>query len=234
MKAKSYIYLGLIILITILLVVLNNILNEVVLFENTSLQINKQVSYQSITLLIAISLLLFLRIFKKKEFLIYFKKGNVSAKINPEPIVGIKPKAHENWSHVGENLATVITLVTAIVIYFQVIKDNQIELTTLLKYLPFSILFALNNSFVEEIITRFGVVVSLKNVLPDNYISIISGLIFGTVHFWGNPGGVIGLLFAGFLGWFLAKSILETKGIYWAWLIHFLQDVVIITALLSI
>lgn len=234
MKAKSYIYLGLIILITILLVVLNNILNEVVLFENTSLQINKQVSYQSITLLIAISLLLFLRIFKKKEFLIYFKKGNVSAKINPEPIVGIKPKAHENWSHVGKNLATVITLVTAIVIYFQVIKDNQIELTTLLKYLPFSILFALNNSFVEEIITRFGVVVSLKNVLPDNYISIISGLIFGTVHFWGNPGGVIGLLFAGFLGWFLAKSILETKGIYWAWLIHFLQDVVIITALLSI
>lgn len=234
MKAKSYIYLGLIILITILLVVLNNILNEVVLFENTSLQINKQVSYQSITLLIAISLLLFLRIFKKEEFLIYFKKGNVSAKINPEPIVGIKPKAHENWSHIGKNLATVITLVTAIVIYFQIIKDNQIELTTLLKYLPFSILFALNNSFVEEIITRFGVVVSLKNVLPDNYISIISGLIFGTVHFWGNPGGVIGLLFAGFLGWFLAKSILETKGIYWAWLIHFLQDVVIITALLSI
>jgi hypothetical protein len=36
---------------------------------------------------------------------------------------------------------------------------------------------------------------------------------------------------AGFLGWFLAKSIGETHGFFWAWLIHFLQDVVIITGL---
>jgi len=32
----------------------------------------------------------------------------------------------------------------------------------------------------------------------------------------------------------LAKSILETKGIFWAWLIHFLQDIIIFTALLTI
>ena len=54
------------------------------------------------------------------------------------------------------------------------------------------------------------------------------------VHYWGNPGGVVGMVVAAFLGWFLTKSILETKGIFWAWLIHFLQDVIIISALLSI
>ncbi|WP_034060844.1 CPBP family intramembrane glutamic endopeptidase [Lacinutrix jangbogonensis] len=234
MKVKSYSSLGIIVLLTISLVVISNALNGVVLFENFSWQINKHIAYQAITLFISFFLLLFLRRFKKNEFLTYFKKGNVSAKIYPVPIVGIKPKAHENWSHTGKNLAIVITLVTAVVIYFQVIKGSQIEITTVLKILPFSILFALTNSFVEEIITRFGVVVSLKNILPDKYISIISGLIFGTVHFWGNPGGIVGLLVAGFLGWFLAKSILETKGIFWAWFIHFLQDVIIITALLSI
>jgi hypothetical protein len=51
------------------------------------------------------------------------------------------------------------------------------------------------------------------------------------VHYFGTPGKIPGVLLAGFLGWFLAKSIGETHGFFWAWLIHFLQDVVIITGL---
>jgi hypothetical protein len=35
---------------------------------------------------------------------------------------------------------------------------------------------------------------------------------------------------AGLLGWLLAKSVLETNGIFWAWCIHFLQDIVIFSA----
>jgi hypothetical protein len=31
----------------------------------------------------------------------------------------------------------------------------------------------------------------------------------------------------GFLAWLLGKSVLETKGLLWAWFIHFLPDVVI-------
>jgi len=92
----------------------------------------------------------------------------------------------------------------------------------------------LSNSFVEEIITRLAVVVVLKDILKDRAIPFVSALIFGTVHYWGNPGGLLGVIVAGFLGWLLAKSILETKGIFWAWLIHFLQDVIIISALLII
>jgi len=30
-----------------------------------------------------------------------------------------------------------------------------------------------------------------------------------------------------FLGWLLAKSIAETEGMFWAWFIHFLQDLII-------
>jgi len=32
------------------------------------------------------------------------------------------------------------------------------------------------------------------------------------------------------LGWLLAKSVIETNGIFWAWFIHFLQDIVIFSA----
>jgi hypothetical protein len=34
------------------------------------------------------------------------------------------------------------------------------------------------------------------------------------------------------LGWLLARSVMDTRGMGWAWFIHFLQDVVIISVLL--
>jgi hypothetical protein len=37
---------------------------------------------------------------------------------------------------------------------------------------------------------------------------------------------------AGFLGWLLARSVVDTQGMFWAWFLHFLQDVVIFTAMI--
>lgn len=34
---------------------------------------------------------------------------------------------------------------------------------------------------------------------------------------------------AGIAGWFWGKSIIETRGFFWAWLIHAVQNVVIYT-----
>jgi hypothetical protein len=48
---------------------------------------------------------------------------------------------------------------------------------------------------------------------------------FGILHFYGVPYGYVGVFLAGFLGWLLAKSMLETRGLFWAWFIHFWQDV---------
>ena len=197
-------------------------------------KINSQILYQSISVFGTIIFLFILRYTKKNTFKEYFQKGNVSAEILPEPRIGIKPKRKENWFHLGINFSVIISGVTAIVIYFQLIKGAGIAIGDILNILPYSIVFALSNSFVEESITRLGVVVIFKNILKDRTIPFVSAIIFGTVHYWGNPGGLLGVIVAGFLGWFLTKSILETKGIFWAWFIHFLQDVIIILALLSI
>jgi hypothetical protein len=43
---------------------------------------------------------------------------------------------------------------------------------------------------------------------------VISALLFGIPHYVGTPGQLIGVLVASFLGWFLAKSVLETQA--WA------------------
>ncbi|MCH2235646.1 MAG: CPBP family intramembrane metalloprotease [Crocinitomicaceae bacterium] len=233
-KPKNIVLFLLIITLTISLVFVSSWTNGIVIFDDLSDSINKQILYQSITLFGTIIFLLILRLAKRTEFQAYFRKGKISADILPEPIIGIKPKPTENWFHIGLNFAIIISVVTAMVIYFQLIKDSGTSIVNILNVLPFSIVFALSNSFVEESITRLGVVVVLKDVLKDRTIPLISALIFGTVHYWGNPGGFLGVIVAGFLGWLLTKSILETKGIFWAWLIHFLQDVIIFSALLSI
>ena len=233
-KSKSISLLILIITLTISLVFLSHWAKEIILFENLPKKINSQIFYQSISVFGTIIFLFILRHTKKTTFKEYFQKGNVSAEILPEPLIGIKPKAKENWLHLGINFSVIISGVTAIVIYFQLIKGTGIAIGDFLNILPYSIVFALSNSFVEESITRLGVVVVFKNILKDRSIPFVSAIVFGTVHYWGNPGGILGVIVAGFLGWFLTKSILETKGIFWAWFIHFLQDVIIISALLSI
>lgn len=230
MKLKDIILLILIITLTASFLFIGKWTSGIVIFGNLSPLTNHQIIYQGITLLIAFTLLLVLWGVKKEEFKTYFKKGNISAEIIPEPWAGIKPKQNENWFHFGRNIGIAISVVTAIVIYFQLIHGKEISYSNILTILAFSIVFSFTNSFIEESITRLSVVVVLKGKLKDRIIPFISALIFGTVHYWGNPGGVAGVLVAGFLGWFLAKSILETKGIFWAWIIHFAQDVIIFSA----
>ena len=59
-------------------------------------------------------------------------------------------------------------------------------------------------------------------------ILLISAALFGVPHYFGTPSGIPGVLMAGFLGWLLALSLIETQGLLVAWALHFVQDVVII------
>jgi membrane protease YdiL (CAAX protease family) len=93
------------------------------------------------------------------------------------------------------------------------------------------ILFSLTNSFGEEMIFRLGIVSPLKGLIAPMTIFFISAVLFGIPHFAGMPNGIIGASLAGILGFVLAKSMYETNGFFWAWLIHFLQDLVIIGSL---
>ncbi|BBD44025.1 CAAX amino terminal protease family (Precursor) [Petrimonas sp. IBARAKI] len=231
MKIKSMFLLTVVVIFSVSLLFIGKWAETMHLFDSLPSLINKNIVYQSTTLALALILLIALRVTHKTTFTEHFKKGNISAPILPELWIGIRPKSNENWKNFGRNLAVIITMVTAIIIFFQVIKQGEIHWMNWVRYLPFVLFFAVVNSFVEEIITRLSVVVSLKNSTPHKIIPIVSAILFGTIHFWGTPGGFFGVLFAGFLGWFLAKSIIETKGIYWAWLIHFLQDVVIFSAM---
>ncbi len=193
---------------------------------------NARLAYQLLTLPLAgffIGLTFILRGSKASAFL---GMGKINAPFEDEKYVGIKGKKGEGWANLGTQLGGIITLVTAIVIYFQVIRPAE-GFNFSIEVLGMAVILSLSNAFVEEVIYRYSVVSMLDGLLAPRWIAVISGLLFGTVHYFGQPGGILGVLMAGFIGWFLAKSMLETRGFFWAYIIHFAQDVIIFVALLG-
>lgn len=192
---------------------------------------NLEISYQMTVLLVAAIVIGIVYGLTGKAGLAYLNLKKRDGTIRPEPWIGIKPKATETWRNLGANFAVVITLVTAVVIYFQVVQGGSMSLE-LYPGVLLILAFALMNAFSEEIIFRFSFVAVVSRYGFSPYVAQgLGAAVFGTVHYFGNPGGVPGMLMAAFIGWFLAKSMLETRGFFWALAIHFLQDVIIFSAL---
>lgn len=154
----------------------------------------------------------------------FYKAGDLSAPAEPVKWLGIKPT--DTWKTVGRSFAVIVSLATGAFVYFNIAQGQSLDVGNV-RFLPFILIFAAMNAFTEEAITRLSVVTALDGILPRPVIYLISGVIFGIPHYFGMPGGILGSLMAGFLGWLLAKSIAETEGMFWAWFIHFLQDVII-------
>ncbi|HQO98868.1 MAG TPA: CPBP family intramembrane metalloprotease [Anaerolineaceae bacterium] len=189
--------------------------------------LNFYANYEFSTLIVSSTLLLALYLLADKLRLGYFNLRKVDGAVNPVPLLGIKPG--ERWKTIGVSIGLIITIVTGIVVYFQVVPQNGLTFR-FFPEVPLILLFALMNSFTEEVIFRLSYTTIVANENGNPRISeFLSAAVFGGVHYFGiAPSGIAGALMAAFIGWFLAKSINETKGFFWAWVIHFAQDVVIL------
>jgi hypothetical protein len=61
---------------------------------------------------------------------------------------------------------------------------------------------------------------------PAENILLVSAF-FGFRHYYGQPSGPLGVAMAGFAGWIWARSMIDTRGGVWAFLIHMALDIVI-------
>ena len=231
---KAYINLMITILVVALMIaailyLMNNSLFTFNLLSTNYL--NKTFVYQATTLGLSLVIVLITALQTRFQSLKLLSIKNIDGKVIPEPWIGITKKNKDTWKKLGLNFTIMISVVTAVVIFFQVYRNGVIQTLTVPIFLLI-VIFALVNSFVEEVTFRhtFTSIVEYHNLSP--FISkTLSMIIFGGVHYLGTPGKIPGVILAGFLAWFLAKSIHETKGFFWAWLIHFMQDVIIMTAL---
>ncbi|MDD2743750.1 MAG: CPBP family intramembrane metalloprotease [Rhodocyclaceae bacterium] len=188
--------------------------------------INFQSKYQFFLVGVALLLLPLLAAHDSTNFGAFFAVGSVGAPAQDVQWLAIQ---NESWLSLGTSLSLSITLATTIFVYLR-FRNSAAGIKHLFPYLHWVILFAATNAFAEEVIYRLGVVVPLFGHMGSDYILLISAVAFGVPHLRGMPNGLIGATMAGILGWLLAKSVVETNGIFWAWSIHFLQDIVIFSA----
>lgn len=191
--------------------------------------INFYANYEFSTIIISVLFLIVLFFTADKIRLKYLNIFKMDGEVKAVPLIGLKPKQGEGWKKVGLNIGVIITVVTGIIVYFQIVDSSGLTIR-LFPEIPLILLFALMNSFTEEVVFRLSYATIVANEKMTSKLSeFLGGGVFGVVHYFGlAPNGIFGASMAIFLGWFLTKSINETKGFFWAWSIHFLQDVVII------
>ena len=98
--------------------------------------------------------------------------------------------------------------------------------------LLFAAVCAAMNSFAEEFLYRSALIPQVLPLFGKGATLMLVPAWFGLAHYFGVPNGLTGVLLAGVGGWFFAKSMIETRGIAWAWFLHFLADFTVYLLLL--
>lgn len=172
-----------------------------------------------------------LALFKSPQA-VYLVKGDLSVKADGVKLLGIKHHSI-SWGKLAVISAVLISLGTILLTVATVTGTSSIYNTdNLVKYFPYVIVFALINSMCEGIMFRSAILGPLKNVLPQQRAVWVAAMIFGIGHFYGAPSGVLGVGMSVLLGWYMSKSMVETKGFAASWIIHFMQDIVIFSTIL--
>lgn len=194
-------------------------------------EVDRQLLYQPLSVVVAVVAVLVAALLSDDPWA-YFAAGDLHAPVTGLGWLGIG--AGETWLTIGLTIGAIITGVTALVVVLQARRAGSLRLGMVPWALAVSLPFAAVNAAVEEAIFRLAPATALGGVASMTTVALISAVIFGVPHYFGHPGRVPGVLLAGFLGWLTCLSVLQTHGLLWAWSIHFVQDVVILTVLFAV
>lgn len=195
------------------------------LFGNTIFDTQMQAE-QTGKLVVALVMILTLLIlgYQRRDF--FLAQGNPRAPIEPVPLLGF-PQA-DPWPRFGLQWGFYIAIALAVVQYLTLRPDGELMLKAL-PILPSILFYAALNAFNEEIIYRAPMLATLEPVGGSKQALWLSAYFFGIAHYFGTPGGLLGGLLSIFMGWILGKGMVETRGFFWTWWIHFLSDIAIFT-----
>jgi hypothetical protein len=176
--------------------------------------------------LLLIGVLYLLRGRRERFFLV---RGDLQAQAEPVRLLGQK-KAGPLWQ-----FGAIFTLVVVIAQFFMFIlplAPTGETLCRLLPLIPLVVLLAASNGFNEEVTLRMAPISPVYEVVGKGHAIWMAALLFGSAHYIGGiPSGVIGVLITSVLGWFFGKCMLDSKGFFWPWLFHSLQDLLPFTLL---
>jgi membrane protease YdiL (CAAX protease family) len=175
-------------------------------------------------LLVSLAMIVALLVLGYRRADFFLTKGQLDAPIEPVRWLGF-PKP-EPWTRFGAMWSGFIALgLLAFLLAFG--HPSWATFVVAAPLLPAVALFAAMNAFSEEMTYRAPLLAGLEPVLGARQAVSIAALFFGIGHYFGVPYGIIGVAMASFLGWLLGKAMVETRGFFWAWSIHFVQDILI-------
>ena len=161
-----------------------------------------------------------LRPFRRHPERFYFRIGKLDAPLET------------NWKRLGQgapkwsSLAPAFGLVSALCAWIFV-SDQGLVVSKPWTMMPWAVLFAGINAFGEEFLYRNALVPAVQTDFSTQQALLVSATIFGIGHWNGLPAGSIGVAMTFVLGYITGKAMVDTKGMFWPWVMHMLPDCVL-------
>jgi membrane protease YdiL (CAAX protease family) len=156
---------------------------------------------------------------------LFLTRGDINAPAQRSRLLWIKePKP---WIPVARQFILAYIIVLVSVVWLSVHPDLS-KISQVLVYLPAIIIAAAINALAEEFKFRSVLLARLGSLVKSGQAILMTAVLFTSLHYYtGTPSGPLGAVAVMFLGWVAAKSMIETRGIVWAFIFHFLADFVI-------
>jgi membrane protease YdiL (CAAX protease family) len=174
---------------------------------------------------IVMFIVLFVMGFRRRD--LYLAVGDLRATATPTRLK--IPHRPEPWTTFGRNYAIISV---GLLLFFLIPALNPSLANFTVGLLLFAAVCAAMNSFAEEFLYRSALIPQVLPLFGKGATLMLVPAWFGLAHYFGVPNGLTGVLLAGVGGWFFAKSMIETRGIAWAWFLHFLADFTVYLLLL--
>jgi membrane protease YdiL (CAAX protease family) len=159
---------------------------------------------------------------RKKQFF-FLVKGQVNAEL--EPVLWLGIRKGQRWTTFGWIFSGCFaggTTLFVLLAYGQFLHNFG----RILPLLPLAVIFAAINAFTEEFTYRAPLLGATHEVLGSQAALAINAVFFGFAHYlYGTPNGIPGLLMTTLVGYLFGKSMLETRGSFWALFAHMLADI---------
>jgi CAAX protease family protein len=154
---------------------------------------------------------------KRQDF--FLKIGNLKANAEPERW-GI-PRKTETWLGFGGRFALIISAILLLIM----VAAMQPSLSNLsVGLVMLAALGAVMNAFAEEFLYRAALLPQVLSLFGKGASMILIATWFGLGHYFGVPSGITGVIFVTFGGWVFAKAMVETHGMGWPLIMHFVSD----------
>lgn len=135
--------------------------------------------------------------------------------------------SRKRWSVVAPLLLALISSTLLVQLWIVSNASHYFRPGLLLTGLLPASVFAALNAFSEEFRFRCLPLAYGSRFMGVGQAIAATSILFGLAHFGGHPSGFSGVAMAAFFAWIVARSVVDTRGLGWAWSLHFIQDVII-------